>query len=179
MKKKDKKPNLNRQSNKTYKDLKREAIVRGMPFPDATAASIFELISFIENSTEKPDFSLIDKYDDWADKQLELCGYPLGKSLRHPSLRLGFIGQKDDEGNVIKQKRIKGLKKPKKPKRERDVNNLYKGTKKSYTFELAKKGLSLERVTRRVLKKFPDASEKSIKIWYRNATGTQKRRGKG
>lgn len=163
-------------ANKTYKDLKREAIIRGMPFPDATGAGVGTLIRFIDSSTNKPDISLIDKYDEWADQQLALCGYEAGKDLRHPSLRLGFIGQKDENGNVIKTKRVKGIQKPKKPKRERDENNLYKGTKKSYTFELAKKGFSLERVARRVKKKFPDASDKSIKIWYRNALSIKIRR---
>lgn len=157
-------------SNKTYKDLKREAIIRGMPFPDATGAGVQDLIRFINNSENTPDVSLIDKYDEWADQQLAQLGYEKGKELRHPNLRLGFIGEKDSEGNIVKHKRIKGIPKPKKPKRERDENNLYKGTKKSYTFELAKKGFSLERVTRRVKKKFPDASDKSIKIWYRNAS---------
>lgn len=155
--------------NKTYKDLKREAVIRGMPFPDATGAGIPQLIHFIDNSENKPDISLVDKYDEWADQQLAQLGYEKGKELRHPNLRLGFIGEKDADGKVIKQKRIKGIQKPKKPKRERDSNNLYKGTKKSYTFELAQKGYSLERVSRRVKKKFPDASDKSIKIWYKNA----------
>lgn len=173
--KKDKKPKpgikgfTGRHENKTYRDLKREAIVRGIPFPDIMGASITDLISFIEHSSNKPDISLIDKFDDWADNQLSLLGYKNGKSLRSPQLRLGFIGEKDEDGNVKTQKRIKGVEKPKKPKRERDERGLYKGTKKSYTFELVSKGFTIERVIRRVKKKFPDASEKSINIWYRNA----------
>lgn len=168
-----KKPGLKgfagRHENKTYRDLKREAIIRGMPFPDIMGASITDLMRFIDNSEEKPDLSLIDGFDDWADKQLEQLGYEKGKSLRSPQLRLGFIGEKDEEGNIKSKKRIKGVEKPKKPKRERDTNGLYKGTKKSYTYELAQKGFSIERITRRVKKKFPDASDKSITIWYRNA----------
>lgn len=42
-----------------------------------------------------------------------------------------------------------------------------KEQKKSYTFELTDKGYSLERITRRVIKKFPDANPKSIQQWYR------------
>lgn len=159
-----------RHDTKTYRDLKREAIVRGIPFPDIMGASITDLINFIDHSDGKPDLSLIDKFDDWADQQLANLGYEAGKSLRSPQLRLGFIGEKDEEGQVKKQKRIKGVEKPKKPKRERDERGLYKGTKKSYTFELAAKGFSLDRVSRRVKKKFPDASDKSINIWFRNAT---------
>jgi ATP-dependent exoDNAse (exonuclease V) beta subunit len=60
--------------------------------------------------------------------------------------------------------------KPKeKKKRQRDERGLVAGTKKSYTFELTAKGYDLERVTRRVLKKFPDANAKSISLWYRKA----------
>ena len=60
--------------NMTYRDLKRKAIVLGMPFPDACAAGVFDLIGYIERSTNKPDKSLIDQYDDWMDKQLENIG---------------------------------------------------------------------------------------------------------
>ena len=83
-------------------------------------------------------------------------------------MRLGYIGEKDEEGNIIKRKKVPGIKKSKyKKPREKDENNLVKGTKKSYTWELTKKGLNLERVIRRVQKKFPDANEKSIRLWHR------------
>lgn len=171
--KESKKPSIKgisgRHEKKTYKDLKREAIIRGMPFPDIMGTSITDLINFIDNSNNKPDLNLIDKFDEWADTQLSNLGYEKNKSLRSPQLRLGFIGERDDEGNAKTKKKIKGVEKPKKPKRERDERGLYRGTKKSYTFELAAKGFSLERVNRRVKKKFPDASDKSITIWYRNA----------
>ena len=57
----------------------------------------------------------------------------------------------------------------KKPKKEKNELGLWKGTKKAYTFELTLKGYDLERVTRRVLKHFPEANEKSIKQWYKAA----------
>lgn len=151
---------------KTYKELKREAVIRGMPFPDVVNADVHRLIYYIEHSNEKPNISLIDKFDDWVDGQLEMVGYKKGSSMRSPRLRLGFIGEDDEDGNP-KTKRIKGIPKPpKKAKRERDESGLFKGTKKSYTYELYNRGFSLERVNKRVLRKFPDASEKSIKIWY-------------
>ena len=65
--------------NMTYRDLKRKAIVLGMPFPDACAAGVFDLIGYIERSTNKPDKSLIDQYDDWMDKYALLID--LGNSL--------------------------------------------------------------------------------------------------
>lgn len=155
--------------NMTYRDLKRRAVILGMPFPDACSAGVFDLINFIETSENTPNKHLLDEYDDWMDKQLEALAYEKDNPLRSSKLRLGFLGE-DEEGNK-KTKRVKGIKKPKtkKPPRERDKFNLVKGTKKSYVFELVAKGRSLERTTNLVKKKFPDANEKSISLWYRNA----------
>lgn len=153
----------------TYRDIKRQAIILGMPFPDATGNSIGALLNFINSTTNNPDPSLIDKYDDWMDNQLSEKGYDKDDPIRSSRLRLGFLGEEGENGKR-KSKRIKGVKKPKeKKKRERDSIGLIAGTKKSYTFELTAKGYDLERVTRRVLKKFPDANAKSISLWYRKA----------
>lgn len=161
--------------NERYKDLKRKAVILGMPFPDAAAAGVFDLINFINNSENTPDPSLIDKYDDWADQQLANLGYEKNDPLRNSRLRLGFLGEEEENGKR-KSKRVPGIKKAreKKPPRERDQFNLIKGTKKSYVFELTSKGYSLERITRRMKKKFPEANEKSIQLWYRNAKRTLK-----
>ena len=56
--------------NMTYKDIKRKAIILGMPFPDATGTSIFSLLKFINQTMNKPDKTLIDQYDEWMDKLL-------------------------------------------------------------------------------------------------------------
>ena len=146
----------------TYKDIKRQAIILGMPFPDATGNSIGALLNFINSTSNQPDPSLIDKYDEWMDFQLSERGYAKDDPLRSSRLRLGFLGEEQEDGSR-RSKRIKGVKKPKEKK------GLVAGTKKSYTFELTAKGYDLERVTRRVLKKFPDANAKSISLWYRKA----------
>lgn len=151
----------------TYKDIKRKAICLGMPFPDATGADHGRLLSFIERTNNEPDTSLIDKYDDYIDEQLAALGYGPEDPMRSSRLRLGYIGETTESGEVRK-KRVRGIKKQreKKAPRERDNFNLLKGTKKSYTFELTEKGYTLDRIIRRVLKKFPDAKEKSIKLWH-------------
>lgn len=156
--------------NMTYRDLKRKAVILGMPFPDACAAGVFDLIGYIERSTNKPDKSLIDQYDDWMDKQLENIGYSKDDPLRSSKLRLGFLGEEGENGKR-RNKRVPGIKKPreKKPPRERDEFNLIKGTKKSYVWSLVSKGYDLDRVTRRMKKKFPDANDKSITLWFRTA----------
>lgn len=156
-----------RHDKKTYRELKREAVMRGMPFPDVVEGDVYRLMSYIDNSIEKPKPELIDLFDDWVDNQLEIAGYPKGCSVRSPRLRLGFLGEEDEVGKRV-AKRVKGIPRPKKEKRVKDTNGLYSGTKKSFTYELTKRGFSLDRVIRRVLKKFPDASEKSINIWFRN-----------
>lgn len=166
--------------NMTYKDLKRKAIILGMPFPDACSAGVFDLLGYINNSEEKPDKSLIDKYDDWMDKQLENIGYSKDNPLRSSRLRLGFLGEEGENGQR-KIKRVPGIKKPreKKPPRERNEFNLIKGTKKSYVWELTSKGYDIDRVIRRMKKKFPEANEKSINLWYRMAKRTINGKTKG
>ena len=153
----------------TYRDLQRKAITLGMPFPDVPRAGVMGLIKFINSpDTLAPDPSRIQEYDKWVYNQFDICGVPEDDPLRNSKLRLGYVGEEDENGN-IKRKRIPGIKlsKIKKPARERDEFNLLKGTKKSYTWELTKKGYEIDRIIRRVLKKFPDANEKSIRLWYR------------
>ena len=107
--------------NMTYRDLKRKAIILGMPFPDACTASVFELIGYIDRSNNKPNKALINEYDDWMDKQLENIGYSKTDPIRSSVLRLGFLGEESENGER-KSKRVPGIKKPreKKPPRERD-----------------------------------------------------------
>lgn len=156
--------------NQTYRDLKRKAVILGMPFPDACSASVFQLINWINTSEEKPNKHLINEYDDWMDRQLETAGLAKDDPLRSSKLRFGFLGEEGEDGKR-KTRRVSGIKKPreKKPPRERDEFNLIKGTKKSYVWELTSKEYELERIIRRMKKKFPEANEKSINLWYRTA----------
>lgn len=162
----------------TYKDIKRKAIALGMPFPDATRGDIGKLLTHINKTNNYPNPTLIDEYDKWMDNQLSLSGFAPDDPIRSSRLRLGFLGD-EEEGKKSRLRKISGIKRPKekKPARERDKFSLYKGTKKSYTFELTEKGLSLDRVTRRVIKKFPDAKEKSISLWHRACLRAMKKNG--
>ena len=65
---------------------------------------------------------------------LEQAGYAKDDPLRSYQLRLGFISEEKVEEGKRKTRKIKGLPKPKKPKREKDESGLWKGTKKSYTY---------------------------------------------
>lgn len=156
-----------------FRDLQRRAIVLGMPFPDVVSSDAGRLQSFIINSTNKPDMDLIDKYDDYIDKHLEELGYSKDDPIRCYSLRLGFISQDPETKQPVKKRRLKGLSKPKKTPREKDPSGLWKGTKKSYTFELANKQYTYNRTLRRVLKKFPEANPSSVLQWWRKAIRLQ------
>ena len=166
--------------NMTYRDLKRQAIVLGMPFPDACGCGVFGLINYINHAHNEPDPTLIDKFDKWIEHHWDEIDLPADDPLRSPRLRLGFIGDEvdPDTGEKVKRvKRVPGLKKPKKPKREKDNFGHIKGTKKQYTWELTQKGYELDRIIRRVLKKFPEANEKSISLWFRAAKRECKKNG--
>ncbi len=152
-----------------FPEIKKLAITLGMPFPDATGSDYWGLLRYVQNTHEKADPNLINLYDDWVDSQLELLGYAKDDPMRSNQLRLGYLSEEARLRQVTnKEKKVKPDGTVKK-KHEKDANNLWKGTKKSYTFELTKKNSSLERITRRVIKKFPEANPKSIKQWYRAA----------
>lgn len=158
----------------SYKDLKRQAVALGMPFPDVINASIGQLSNFIAETDNTPDTSLIDKYDDYVEKCLMEIGYNKRDAIMNARLRLGFIGEEDPETGEKRMKRVPGIKKEKKPKREKTEQGFVKGTKKSFVMELAIKGLSLEEVTTKFKKAYPDGNDKSVKIWYRQGIKLKK-----
>lgn len=150
----------------TYKDLRRAVVVRGMPFEQVVAGDFFKLNSWLHNNySNDVELDLLDEYDEWMENELISIG---SGNMIHPSLRLGYIGEKDTEENTIKLKKIKVEKKPKE-KREKTEEGLFKGTKKALTFQCANDGLSLEDTITKVMEQFDDASDKSIKIWYKKA----------
>lgn len=164
-------------NNMTFRDTQRRAIIMGMPFQDVVNSDFHKLNTFIMRSENKPNTALIDEYDKWVDDQLAERGYDKDSPMRSYRLRLGFIKEEDIATGKVKTKRIKGLEKPKRPKREKDAHGLWTGTKKSYTFELAGKGFSVDRIIKRVTKKFPDANPKSINQWYKKYHKNQKANG--
>jgi len=171
--KKAKKTNISQGSQVSYSfpEIKKIAITLGMPFPDATDSDYWGLLSYVNNTNEKPDPSLVEKYDNWVDEQLEKLGYPKDDPMRSNQLRLGYLSEEAKMRQTlgIKKKKERPIKEKSEKRHEKDENNLWKGTKKSYTFELTKKGYDLERIQRRVIKAFPEANHKSIKQWHRAA----------
>lgn len=153
-----------------YKDLKRECVIRGMPFDEVIGGDVPKLSVWLgRNFTNTIKYELLDVFDDYQEdlirKSMEAKDMDPSE-LIHPSLRLGYIGERDDEGNIIKRKRVKTLVKKKRKKRERTENGIFKGTKKALTYQLQSNGMSKEEVIKEVIEKFPEASSKSIGIWY-------------
>lgn len=148
-------------SDLTYKGIQKECIIRGMDFIDIITLDFWGLSNWlVENAMRKTDESLLDKYDDWMEAKLRKRG---ATDFIHPTLRMGYV-KRDEEGE-IKPKKEKVIKEKKAP-REKDSNGLFKGTKKSYTYELQKRGKTLEQTMIKVKRKFPDAQDKSIRIWF-------------
>lgn len=145
-------------------DLQRQCVIRGMPFHDVVEATVLNLHSFlIQNWDNSVDRNKLIEFDVWMDQELTDIGRA---DLIHPMLNLGHTIK--DDGGIVKKK-VKKIKSEKKKKRERTEDGIFKGTKKAYTFELAKKGHSKDEVIDMVLEKFPEANEKSISIWYNKA----------
>jgi hypothetical protein len=146
------------------KDIKRECVIRGMVFDDVVSKSIPDLCNWLRaNFYNASDHNLLNIFDDWQEAQV-LAFDP--NSVIHSTLRLGYIAERDEDGNTTKRKRAKVIVAKKKIKRERTGEGLFTGTKKAYTFQLQKEGLNKTEVVTMVIDKFPEASEKSISIWY-------------
>lgn len=153
----------NLKSDFTYKEIKRHCILRGMEFTKVIGGSVPNLSNWlVKNAVVQENPELLELFDDWVESQLIKDGK---EYLVHPSLRLGYVGNRSEKEEV--KPKVKLEIKPKiKKLREKDSSGLYKGTKKSYTFELQRKGKTVQQVIVKVLRKFPEAKEKSIKIWF-------------
>jgi len=153
----------NLKSEFTFKELKKNCISRGLEFEKALSYDFPNLSNWLlKNAHVKETEELLDLYDDWLEAKLRADG---NDYLVHPSLRFRYMGSKDedsDEEKPIKKEKEKVVK----VKREKDVSGLYKGTKKQYTFDLQRNGKTIDQVLTKVIRKFPDAKEKSIKIWF-------------
>jgi len=151
----------------TLPNLKRHCIVRGMLFEDVGNKSILQLQSWLIHHFDMDIHpEKLDEYDDWADALLKSRN--VDETFLNAAFRLGHVAERDEEGNVTKVKQVRGIKKKKK-RRERTQEGIFSGTKKAYTVELQKQGLSKADVTEMVKAKFPDAKDKSISIWFNKA----------
>jgi len=165
-------------SDLKYKDLKRECVIRGLDFFNVVNFGIPGLSNWLRGNFDNPtDHKSLDAFDSWQEAQVILAMEAKGQDpneVLHPALRLGYIAETDADGNVTKRKRVSTVIKRKKKKRERTEQGIFQGTKKAFTYNLQQQGLSKEEVTKKVLEEYPDASEKSISIWFNKSRKLQK-----
>lgn len=178
-----------------YLDLQAAVIIRGMDFQEIVDGDYPRLASFfVKNYEAKKNKDLLEAFDTWVDNQLKDRGYkksdPFRKFRRFSALT-------HDGDSKVRTRRLKNadLNKTKKPKKERDTQfGIFKGTKKEYTFTQSKdlfekkgEGNTVKDLQRkfgdqmveRVTKKFPDAKEKSIKIWMKRCLDELYKKKKG
>lgn len=172
-----------------YKDLKVACIVRGIEFQDVVHGDHGSLASFfIKNYDKAQDPELLEDFDNWMDRQLELSGIAEDDPLRQ--FRLSSSLDPDTEDTKLRKRKLKGVKIPKKKRKKRERNstfNVIKGTKKEFTMELVKKLMGLGKnmeskklqatLVKKVVEKYPDANPKSVMIWYKRALNELKDKG--
>lgn len=155
-----------------YKDMKRHCVSRGMSFDKVINGSVPKLSNWLHaNRNVTPNTELLDKYDDYVEEQLRSSGK---EYLIYPQLRLGYIGEKDEDGVAITTKKVKVVNRTK-VKREKTADGIYKGTKKALTYQSQKEGKTLAETQEIVKKAFEDVSEKSVKIWYKKSERENKK----
>ena len=87
----------------------------------------------------------------------------------HPSLRLSYVGDKSEDFKALEVIPKKDRPKKEKVVKEKTEQGIYSGTKKALTYQCQKEGKTVEETITIVKETFEDASDKSIKIWYRKA----------
>lgn len=158
-------------------NLKRECIIRGLPFGEVGNMSVLNLQSWFLKHFDNPiDVSSLEAYDLWVEKVLRDRG--CDEALLASTFRLSAVGERAESGEIIKKRRVKLLGPKVKKKKERTPEGLFKGTKKSFTYELAKDpAMNRVEAIKLVQEQYPEAKEKSIGIWFNRARKQIKKNG--
>lgn len=157
-----------RLKNMNHKDMQKASLLKGMRRRDVIKADFWRLLSFLEKNWYKEDEpSLLLKFDQWLDRQLEKKGLP----PVDPVLRMSYVREEDISEEAMEKKAEKKAKvvKEKSEPREKTDYGIVIGTQKHFVYELVKKGKSTERIIERTQSKYPDAKANSIKIWISKA----------
>lgn len=183
---------LDKLSMFNHKDLQTECIERGMEFNKIVEDSHSRLAEwFIEHFEDGKDPTNLDKYDIWVDEQLEKRGHKKGDAIMHPSLRFGLTKleiipdktlfkpqiQNNEKGPEIPRNSDKGIQKPTEKRQTDTITGVKSGTKKNLTYTLTYEGVEIAEIIKKVKLQFPDAEEKSLKIWNKRALKQMKDEG--
>ena len=151
----------------TLKGLKYEVISRGMDFEEVLKASVPDLSNWLHhNYSNEVDIELVNQYDEYIEETLKQLG---ASEMIHPSLRLSYVGDKSEDFKALEVIPKKDRPKKEKVVKEKTEQGIYSGTKKALTYQCQKEGKTVDETILIVKETFEDASDKSIKIWYRKA----------
>lgn len=158
--------------NFKHRDLQRACIVRGLEFENIVKFGHPKLAEwFTDNYDNTQNENLLILYDAWVEEQLKARGYKEGDTLLSPALKFSFVGDPSKMERINPKAATPILPNAeKKPKAEIDTTTgVRKGTKKAMTYDLSYAGKTPDEIILAVKEAFPDAEEKSIKIWHKRA----------
>lgn len=160
-----------------HKDLQKACVEKGLEFQLVIEYDHHKLANWFYKHFDDPgDANKIIEYDVFIESQLTALGYKKGDPMLAPCFRLGYVPPEfADQNEKLKPKKIQRENTESKPKRQIDESTgIVAGTKKSLTYALTLTGMDIKQIVEKVLEKFPDAQEKSIKIWSKRCRDAQK-----
>ncbi len=167
-----------RLSKMKYKELKAACIMLGMDFDDVHDADVHNLQSYyIQNTGNLMNKDRLEQFEDYTKEVLIEQGLdaedPIVKFKPFSANNSGEETE-NEEGDEIGTAKASFIKKAggkkKSTKKEKDKEfGIFKGTKKALVFQLTKEGVEIKKIIKATLKQFPEAKEKSIKIWNKRA----------
>lgn len=154
-----------------HRDLQRGCILRGLAPEEVVNFDHHKLVQwFIEHYENSQDQNLLIAFDAYVEEELVRKGYKVGDALMSPSLKMSYVGdiEKMDKPKIIKPEKVQPVSTEPKVKSTIDeVTGIRTGTKKALTYDLTSAKLGIDEIIKRVKVKFPNAQEKSIKIWHK------------
>ena len=161
-------------SQMKHKDLQRACILKGLEPKYIVEWDHHKLAGwFYANFDNGENLLLLQEYDSWLEGQLQSRGYKKGDAILAPALRFGFTPDMDEikglqtPGAAAPLPKLEVVEKPKTKRLVDEVTGVYSGTKKNLTYTLTDEGVAIDEIIKKVLEKFPDAQDKSIKIWHK------------
>jgi hypothetical protein len=152
-------------SKMRYMDLQRECISRGMTPEELVAGDLGTLQSWLIKNWGLPQVpDRLTQFDKWRENELTKSGRN-GEQF----VRLGYIGEVDPETNDFNIVKPQPLKKVAIKKKRDESTGIFIGTKKALTYQCVREGLTIAETIERVKAQYPEAKDKSIKIWAKKA----------
>lgn len=147
------------------RELRQNCVSRGMPFEECLEGTVLSIQSWFMNNHMNPvDKQLLEQYDAWVNSSLiERNVDPI---MLHNCFNLSEVIDEDSPVQIIKTKSSS----PVREKINDGAISIAAGTKKAFTYECVKAGLSKPDTIVKVISKFPEANESSISIWYNKFT---------